>query len=273
MAQRFRLRGKYAIVTGAARGSGELIARTLVAQGAQVVLADILDEAGKAVAASLGRAARYVHLDITDEAGWQAAVGFTLAELGGLTTLVNNAAVLQLRPIEHTAPEDYARVLHVNSVGTFLGVRSVIEPLRNRGGGSIINVASISGHHPAPGTAAYAASKFSVRGLTKVAALELGRYGIRVNAVNPAMGNPQMILEALPKDMDFEAMRRGGGEEASGFAKPILRRGEMQDVAETVAFLTSDESSYFNGADFDLDGGLSAGTPLPGPIPGTPRER
>jgi len=273
MAQRFRLRGKYAIVTGAARDSGELIARTLVAQGAQVVLADILDEAGKAVAASLGRAARYVHLDITDESGWQAAVGFTLAELGGLTTLVNNAAVLQLRPIEHTAPEDYARVLHVNSVGTFLGVRSVIEPLRNRGGGSIINIASISGHHPAPGTAAYAASKFSVRGLTKVAALELGRYGIRVNAVNPAMGNPQMILEALPKDMDFEAMRRGGGEEASGFAKPILRRGEMQDVAETVAFLTSDESSYFNGADFDLDGGLSAGTPLPGPIPGTPRER
>ena len=275
-----RLDGKIAIVTGAARGSGALIAKRLVEDGARVVLADILDDRGKPEAEALGAAARYQHLDITDEQQWQAAVDFTLAEFGALTTLVNNAAVLHIAPIEHTSLEDYSRVLQVNAVGTFLGVRTVIAPLRAAGGGSIINVASISGRSPSPGTAAYAASKFGVRGLTKVAALELGRYGIRVNCVNPAMGNPEMVLESLGlKGDDLGAIRgtgdpqRGGklkGGALSG-GKPILRHGEMADVADAVAFLASDESSFFNGADFDLDGGITAGTFLPGGIPGAPR--
>ena len=263
-----RLDGKIAIVTGAARGSGEATARLLVEEGARVVLADILDDRGKPVAEELGAAARYRHLDITDEEQWKEAVAFTLSEFGGLTTLVNNAAVLAVGPIEHTSVEEYRRVLDVNAVGTFLGVRSVIDPMREGGGGSIVNVASISGHHPAEGTAAYAASKFGVRGLTKVAALELGRYGIRVNAVNPAMGNPEMVLESLGLEVDLDAMRKRGAVLSGG--SHILRRGEMADVASAVAFLASDESSFFTGADFDLDGGITAGTHLPGDIPGTP---
>jgi 3alpha(or 20beta)-hydroxysteroid dehydrogenase len=166
-------------------------------------------------------------------------------------------------------------VLQVNGVGTFLGVRSVIEPMRAAGGGSIVNVSSISGHHPSAGTAAYAASKFAVRGLTKVAALELGRYGIRVNSVNPATGNPEMVLESMglsAADLEvpgaqMDGVRRGG---SLGSGVPILRRGEMLDVANAVAFLASDESSFFNGADFDLDGGITAGTHLLGEIPGAP---
>jgi len=261
-------------VTGAARGSGALTAERLVEDGARVVLADILDDRGKPVAEELGDAARYLHLDITDEEQWQAAVDFTLAEFGGLTTLVNNAAILHVGPIEHISVEDYSRVLQVNGVGTFLGVRSMIEPMRAAGGGSIINVSSISGHHPTAGTAAYAASKFAVRGLTKVAALELGRYGIRVNSINPATGNPEMVLESMGlsnADMEaaaaqMDAVRKRG----SLGGEPILRRGEMVDVAHAVAFLASDESSFFNGADFDLDGGMTAGTHLLGDIPGAP---
>ena len=270
-----RLDGKVAIVTGAARGTGALTAKRLVEDGARVVLADILDERGKPVADELGDAARYQHLDITEEKQWQATVDFTLAEFGELTTLVNNAAVLHIGPIEHTSVEAYTRVLQVNGVGTFLGIRTVIAPMRAAGGGSIVNVASISGHHPAAGTAAYAASKFGVRGLTKVAALELGRYGIRVNSVNPAMGNPEMVLESLGLEgSDLESLRpRSGSRRAGALAggTSILRRGEMADVANAVAFLVSDESSFFNGADFDLDGGLTAGQHVPGDIPGAPR--
>ncbi len=265
-----RLDGKIAIVTGAARGSGELTARRLVEEGARVVLADILDDRGKPVAEELGDAARYLHLDITDEEQWKRAVDFTLSEFRGLTTLVNNAAVLAVVPIEHTSVEEYTRVLGVNTVGTFLGVRSVIAPMREAGGGSIVNISSISGHHPSAGTAAYAASKFGVRGLTKVAALELGRYGIRVNSVNPATGNPEMVLETLGLEVDLEALRSQGGALSGG--THILRGGEMADVANAVVFLASDESSFFTGADFDLDGGITAGMHLPGDIPGTPRE-
>ncbi len=274
-----RLDDKVAIVTGAARGTGALTAKRLVEDGARVVLADVLDDRGKPVAEELGDAARYLHLDITDELQWQAAVDFTLAEFGGLTTLVNNAAILHIGPIEHTSVEAYTRVLQVNGVGTFLGVRTVIAPMRAAGGGSIVNVSSISGHHPAAGTAAYAASKFGVRGLTKVAALELGRYGIRVNSVNPAMGNPEMVLESLGLSAaDFEATLAQRGAQTDGPRRrgalsggtPILRRGEMVDVANAVAFLASDESSFFNGADFDLDGGITAGMHLPGDIPGAP---
>ena len=264
-----RLEGKIAIVTGAARGSGERTARKLVEEGARVVLADVLDDRGKPVADELGDAARYIHLDITDETQWKAAVEFTQKHFGGWTTLVNNAAVLHIAPIEHTSLEDYGRVMNVNAIGTFLGVRSAIEPMREAGGGSIINVASISGHHPAEGTSAYAASKFAVRGLTKVAALELGRYGIRVNSVNPAMGNPEMVLEALGVEPNLGVPRPRSG--AFG-GNHVLRSGEMADVASAVAFLASDESSYFTGADFNLDGGITAGTHLPGGIPGAPKK-
>ena len=261
-----RLDGKVAIVTGAARGSGEATARLLVEQGARVVLADVLDDRGKPVAEELGAAARYVHLDISLEDDWSAAIELAEAELGPLTTLVNNAAILHVAPIENTSVEDYLRVMRVNELGTFLGVRAAIEPMKRAGGGSIINISSIDGWHAAAGTVAYAASKFAVRGITKVAALELGRYGIRVNVINPASGNPEMVQPFLPPGFDLARLREGG---ARGV--PIGRRGEMTDVAWAVAFLASDESTFFNGADFPLDGGVTAGMVLPGDIPGTPR--
>ncbi len=260
-----RLEGKVVIVTGAARGSGEATARLLVEQGARVVLADVLDDRGKPVAEELGDAARYVHLDISREDEWSAVVELAEAELGPLTTLVNNAAILHVAPIENTSVADYLNVMRVNELGTFLGVRAAIEPMKRAGGGSIINIASIDGWHATAGTVAYAASKFAVRGITKVAALELGRYGIRVNAINPSFGNPEMVQPFLPPGFDLSRLREAG---ARGV--PIGRRGEMMDLASAVAFLASDESTFFNGADFPLDGGVTAGMVLPGDIPGTP---
>jgi 3alpha(or 20beta)-hydroxysteroid dehydrogenase len=256
-----RLDGKVAIVTGAARGAGEVTARLLAKEGARVVCADILDERGRDVAQSIGAAALYQHLDITQEADWQQAV--EVAEtLGPLNVLVNNAAILHIGPIEQTAAEDFLRVLEVNTMGTFLGVKAAIDPMRRAGGGSIVNIASISGWHVAPGISAYAASKFGVRGVTKTAAMELGRYGIRVNCINPAMGNPEMLEPFIGPEM-VAAMRENRP------VAPVGRAGTLDDVAHAVLFLASDESSFFSGADFPLDGAGPVGINLPtNTIPG-----
>jgi 3alpha(or 20beta)-hydroxysteroid dehydrogenase len=261
-----RLEGKVAIVTGAARGSGEAIARRLVADGAAVVLVDLLEELGAAVAEDLGERARFRHADITSESDWEETVRYTQATFGPLTTLVNNAAILLIRPLEHTTAEEFLRITRVNELGTFLGIRAAIAPMRANGGGSIVNISSIDGHHAAPGTSAYCASKFAIRGLTKAAALELGRDGIRVNSVNPAAGSNEMLEPSLP-GVDIAAMRAA---QERHDPPPIGRRGRVEDVAATVAFLASDDSSYYTGADFDLDGGTSAGMKVKGPIPGSP---
>jgi 3alpha(or 20beta)-hydroxysteroid dehydrogenase len=251
-----RLDGKVAIVTGAARGTGAVTARRLVAEGARVVLGDVLDERGEAVARELGAAACYRRLDVTREQDWGAAVE-AAERFGPLNVLVNNAAILHLAPIQETTAETYLRVVTVNELGTFLGVRAAIEPMRAAGGGSIVNIASIDGWFVAPGTVAYAASKFGVRGITKVAALELGPLGIRVNAVNPAAGNREMIEPFVPAAvLDAYAEQRAR-------TLPAGRPGTMEDVAAAVVFLASDESAFFNGADFALDGGISAGMQLP----------
>jgi len=257
-----RLDGKVVIVTGAARGTGEATARLLVEHGARVLLGDVLDDRGKPVAEALGDAALYTHLDVTNEADWEEAVALAESRLGPLTTLVNNAAVLHIAPIAQTSAEEYLRVTRVNELGTFLGIRAAIEPMKRAGGGSIVNVASIDAHFVSPGTSAYAASKFAVRGLTKVAALELGRDGIRVNCINPGTGNFEMIEPFLPPGIDREVVRKAHG------PSPMGRPGSMRDVAQAVLFLASDESGFFNGADFDLDGGSSAGLILRGGIPG-----
>ena len=244
-----------AIVTGAARGTGEATARRLVADGARVLLLDLLDELGQAVAEDLGSAARYLHADVSREEDWAQAISVVESEWGPLTTLVNNAAILHIAPIEFTSAEDYLRVIRVNELGTFLGVRSAIEPMRRGGGGSIINISSIDGHHAAPGTSAYSASKFGVRGITKVAALELGRYGIRVNSVNPAAGSDEMVQPLMP-GVDITAMREA---QEKHDPPPVGRRGRVEDVAATVAFLASEDAAFYTGADFDLDGGITAG--------------
>ncbi len=259
-----RLEGKTAIVTGAARGSGEAIARRLVADGACVVLVDLLDELGKAVARDLGDRARFVRGDVTSEDDWGATIELARSTFGPLTTLVNNAAIIHIAPIEHTGVEDYLRLVRVNEIGPFLGIRSVIAPMRENGGGSIVNIASIDAHHVAGGTSAYSASKFALRGLTKVAALELGRDGIRVNCVNPAAGSDEMVEPFVPGIAKMRALQERHD------PPPIGRRGRVEDVAATVAFLAADDSAFYTGADFDLDGGISAGMKIKGPIPGAP---
>jgi 3alpha(or 20beta)-hydroxysteroid dehydrogenase len=253
-----RLAGKTAIITGGARGSGAEIAQRFAAEGAAVVIADVLDDRGEETAAAIGATARYVHCDVTNENDWAALVD----SIATINVLVNNAAVLVLRNIANTTVADYRRVFEVNELGTFLGIRAVIEPMRAAGGGSIVNISSIDGVFATPGTAAYAGSKFAVRGLTKTAALELGPLHIRVNAVCPAAGNMEMVTNALPPDFDFNAVIEAGGGNREHF--PIGRRGRMSDVADAALFLASDESGFVTGTDLVVDGGISAGMIVPG---------
>jgi 3alpha(or 20beta)-hydroxysteroid dehydrogenase len=253
-----RLAGKTAIVTGGARGSGAEIAQRFAEEGANVVIADVLDELGRATAESIGSTARYMHCDVTSENDWAALV----EPIPTVNVLVNNAAVLVLRSIANTTVADYRRVFEVNELGTFLGIRAMIEPMRAAGGGSIVNISSIDGVFATPGTAAYAGSKFAVRGLTKTAALELGPLHIRVNAVCPAAGNMEMVTNALPPDFDFNAVMEAGGGDREHF--PIGRRGRMRDVADAALFLASDESGFVTGTDLVVDGGISAGMIIPG---------
>jgi 3alpha(or 20beta)-hydroxysteroid dehydrogenase len=261
-----RLEGKVAIVTGAARGTGAETARLFASEGANVVVGDVADDGGQAVASSLGDSGLFVHCDVTSEADWTALVATTVERFDRLDVLVNNAAVLLLKAIADTTVEDYERIFRVNELGTFLGIKAVTPAMRDSGGGSIVNVSSIDGVYATPGTAAYAASKFAVRGLAKTAALELGRLGIRVNSVCPNAGNIDMVVDSLPPGFDAEVIRQSL--EKADRHNPIGRGGTLTDVAQAILFLASDESGFFTGADLVLDGGLSAGMIIRGG-PGT----
>jgi 3alpha(or 20beta)-hydroxysteroid dehydrogenase len=264
-----RLAGKTAIVTGGARGSGAAIARRFVDEGAHVVVADVLDERGGATVTELGACARYVHADVSSEDDWNALITATLDAHGRLDVLVNNAAVLRLCAIADTSVEQYRKIFEVNELGVFLGIRAAIAPMRAAGGGSIVNISSIDGLFVTPGTAAYAASKFAVRGLTKTAALELGRDGIRVNAICPAAGSMDMVIEALPAEFDVARLASGMGQGSRNrHAAPLNRLGSPDDVADAALFLASDESAFVTGADLSVDGGMSVGMIIPGQ-PGT----
>ncbi|HZN16444.1 MAG TPA: glucose 1-dehydrogenase [Acidimicrobiales bacterium] len=247
-----RLDGKVALITGGARGTGAATAARFVEEGARVVIADILDDEGRATATELG--ATYAHLDVTSEADWGDVMAVTVDQFGPLNILVNNAAILLLASLANTTVEDFERVMRVNALGTFLGIRAAIEPMKAAGGGSIINVSSIDGVYVAGATSAYSASKFAVRGLTKTAAVELGTFGIRVNAVCPEAGNPDMVKPFMEK-LDPSALANIKPPPRP----PLKRRPEMLDVANTIVFLASDESGFYSGADFVLDGGQSVG--------------
>ncbi|MGW3526246.1 glucose 1-dehydrogenase [Streptomyces olivaceus] len=246
------LEGRTALITGAARGQGEAAARLFATLGARVVLADVLDAPGEKVAAELGDAARYVHLDVTDEEQWKQAVATAESAFGGLDILVNNAGVFRSRHITEEAAADFTRTLGVNLVGPFLGIRSVVEFMRRAGGGSIVNVSSVSGLKGVAGSASYGSSKWGLRGLTKTAALELGEHGIRVNSIHPGVIATPMNEGIAPPP---------GAGNHPGVA--LRRVGLPDDVVGLVAFLASDASAYLTGAEIAVDGGFSAGPTPP----------
>lgn len=244
-----RLDGKVALVSGGARGQGLAAGRRLAAEGASVVLGDVLDGEGEAAAASLGSAGAFVHLDVASEGDWAGAVRAAEERFGRLDVLLNNAGILRFSPIEETALEDYLEVVRVNQVGVFLGMRAAIPAMRRAGGGVIVNVSSVEGLFGMAGLVAYAASKFAVRGMTKVAALELGADGIRVNSIHPGGIDTPMIRAQGLEGADLDRVFGG---------LPVPRAGRPEDVASLVAFLASDESSYITGAELVIDGGATA---------------
>jgi 3alpha(or 20beta)-hydroxysteroid dehydrogenase len=253
------LEGKTAIITGAARGTGATTARRFVENGATVVIADLLEDEGRALAGELGASASFCRLDITDEQSWETLVASVLAAHDRIDILVNNAAILYIGVIERMSLDDFRRVLDVNTVGAFAGIRAVVGPMRQAGGGSIVNVASVDALVALNGLAAYTASKWGLRGLTKAAALELGRGGIRVNTVCPAGGNAQMFAPWA------DALGGMGDEVAAYHADRAIPRGaQMDEIADVIVFLASDQSRFVTGADIPVDGGQVAGHYLAG---------
>jgi 3alpha(or 20beta)-hydroxysteroid dehydrogenase len=235
-----RVDGKVALISGGAQGMGAAHARLLVGEGAKVVIGDILDEKGKAVADELGSAARYVHLDVTQPDDWEAAVSTALNDFGTLNVLVNNAGIVALGQLGKFDLAKWQKVIDVNLTGTFLGMQAAVEPMKAAGGGSIINVSSIEGLRGAVMVHPYVASKWAVRGLSKSAALELAPHNIRVNSIHPGFIRTPMTKH-FPDDM---------------VTVPLGRPGDSNEVATFVLFLASDESSYATGAEFVMDGGL-----------------
>ena len=246
-----RLHNKVAIVTGGARGMGEATVRLFIQHGAKVVICDVLDTAGEALAKALGANAAFVHMDVSKPADWEKAVA-RAQQFGPLNVLVNNAAIVHMAAIADTSADDFMRVVTVNQLGTFLGIQAAIAPMKAAKGGSIINISSIDGLQSKNGLMAYSSTKWAVRGMTKCAAIELGQYGIRVNSVHPGgiftdMGG-KTDVNTDPASMDAYYARL-----------PIPRIGLSHEVANVTLFLATDEGSYCTGSEFIADGGWNAG--------------
>jgi 3alpha(or 20beta)-hydroxysteroid dehydrogenase len=253
-----RLDGKVALITGGSRGQGAAEGLLFIAEGASVVLADVRDEPGEALAADLGDGALYQHLDVRSESDWERAVARVVDHFGRLDVLVNNAGIVRAAPLEEMPLSTYMEVVEVNQVGVFLGMRAVTLAMRDAGGGSIVNISSNAGLEGVSGVIGYVASKWAVRGMTKTAALELGRYGIRVNSVHPGGVDTPMLEQD-----DFDSVDQ---DQVFG-SQPIPRIGRPDEIAKLVLFLASDESSYSTGSEFVADGGITAGHPGAGVAP------
>ncbi len=238
------LDGRVALITGAARGQGAAEARLFAAEGATVVLGDVLDAEGEATAAEVG--GEYHHHDVRDEAAWDALVSGTLARHRRLDVLVNNAGIFQGAQLLKTPTELWDRMIAINQTGVFFGMRRGAEAMIEAGhGGSIINVSSVAGLEGIFGATAYGATKWAVTGMTKTAAKELGRHGIRVNSIHPGVIVTDMVTEAI-----------AGAEEKMAARQPIRRLGEPEDIAQMALFLAGDRSSYCSGQAFTVDGGI-----------------
>lgn len=255
-----RLKNKVAIVTGGARGMGAATSELFVSEGARVVITDVLDDEGRQLAEKLGPAACFIHHDVSDEASWTDVAGQARQRFGEVDVLVNNAGVLIFKTLLETSREDFERILRINLIGSFLGIKAIAPGMIARGKGSIVNISSSDGMKGANGLAAYASSKWGARGLTRVAAMELGHKGVRVNSVHPggidtAIANPTHASRA-----EFN--------QRFGFV-PLQRAGGPEEVAQVNLFLASDESSYLCGAEIAVDGGMLAGQYYVG-FPGAP---
>ncbi|MET7846759.1 SDR family NAD(P)-dependent oxidoreductase [Streptomyces avermitilis] len=252
-----KLDGRVVLITGAARGQGEQEARLFVEEGAKVVVADVLDDQGEALAKEIG--ARYVHLDVGQEDDWQAAVTFAKDAYGRVDGLVNNAGILRFNDLVGTPLAEFQQIVQVNQVGVFLGIKTVAPEIEAAGGGTIVNTASYAGLTGMAYVGAYTATKHAIVGLTRVAALELAAKKIRVNAVCPgaidtAMSNPSQ----LDPGADPEETARALGE-LYGRLVPLGRIGRPEEVARLALFLSGEDSSYITGQPFVIDGGWLAG--------------
>ena len=247
-----RLQGKVALVTGAASGIGAATARRFAAEGASVALTDVRAEVGAALAETLnadGHRACFVPLDVTSESQWEAAVARVTGRFGAPTVLVNNAGIYALRLIEDTSPAELDRMMEVNVKGVFLGIKAVLPAMRAGGGGSIVNLSSVAGIIGSAISSDYNASKGAVRILTKCAALQYAKDGIRCNSVHPA---------PIDTDMGWQAMPAGEIRERRLQEIPLGRMGTADEVANAILFLASDEASFVTGSELVVDGGLTA---------------
>ncbi|WP_433635207.1 SDR family NAD(P)-dependent oxidoreductase [Nocardia sp. CA-120079] len=243
-----QLDNKVALITGGARGLGAEHVRKFVSEGAQVVFGDVRDSEGKALAAELGAAVHYLHHDVTSETDWTEAVKVAVLRYGKLDILVNNAGIVRFAKIIEQTPDEFREILNVNLTGCWLGIRAAAPAMSD--GGAIVNISSVEGYAGAAGLSAYAASKFGIRGVTKVAARELGSRNIRVNSVHPGGIFTPMNTE-IASDIDPD----------SPFVPslPIARWGRPAEVTNTVVFLASDAASYCTGTEVLVDGGLLSG--------------
>lgn len=240
-----RVTGKIALISGGARGMGAAHARALVDEGAHVVIGDLLDEAGQALATDLGPSAHYVHLDVTDKQQWIDAVAATNTTFGPVNVLINNAGIANGNLLTDFELSEWQRILDINLTGTFLGCQAVAQTMIDNKAGSIINISSVEGYRGSPGLHGYTATKFAVRGLTKSVALELAPHGVRVNSVHPGLIRTDMTA-GIPEDF---------------LQIPLGRAADPAEVSALVLYLASDESSYSTAAEFLIDGGLIAGVP------------
>lgn len=241
-----RLEGKVAIITGAAQGMGASHAKKFIEEGAKVVLTDLNEEKGLAFAEELGENALFVKQNVTSEADWATVVEEAEKTFGPVNVLVNNAGITMAKSILQTTAEEYRRIVEINQVSVFLGMKTVIPSMQKAGGGSIVNISSMNGL--VGGAIGYTDTKFAVRGMTKAAALECANYGIRVNSVHPGVIATPMVVQEDTKAAVEE------------FSKhiPLKRVAQSEEVSNMVLFLASDEASYSTGSEFVIDGGLTA---------------